>query len=115
MYGYKEDVFVENSKGKKWIWTRVDAKGNAVIQIENEEYNARFTSYSHWHEALGHPSPVALTTSKDLYSNSNLLLLPIPNFHCQSCALSKITKQIPPPSHNRAKEKHDLIHTDLSG
>jgi hypothetical protein len=115
MHGYKEDVFVENLKGKKCIWARVDAKGNAVIQIEKEEYNARFTSYSHWHEVLSHPSPAALINSKDLYSDSNLLPLPPTNFYCQSCALSKITKQIPPPSHNRAKEKHDLMHIDLSG
>jgi hypothetical protein len=91
MHGYKEYVFVENSKGKKCIWARVDANGNAVIQIEKEEYNVHFTSYSHWHEALGHASPAALTNSKDLYSDSNLLLLPPTNFQCQSCALSKIT------------------------
>jgi hypothetical protein len=95
---------VENSKGKKYIWTRVNVKNNAVIQIEKEEFNACYTSYSHWHEAVSHTSPVALTNSKNLYSDSNLLLLLPPNFHYQSCTLSKITKQIPPLSHNRAKE-----------
>jgi hypothetical protein len=114
MHGYKEDVFMENSKGKKCIWVKVDAKGNAVIQIEKKKYNARFTSYSNWYEALSHLSPATLINFKDLYSDRNLLSLPLINFHCQSCTLSKIMNQTLLLSHNCAKEKHNLIHTDLS-
>ena len=104
------DIFIHKGSkdGKIVVWAKL--VGNEYI-VQTMEQTARLSSYIEWHNAFGHPAPSSL--KPELY-DTTIPTVPT-KFFCKSCSLSKSTKRKPKSTYIHAKEKLELIHSDLSG
>jgi len=115
LIGKGTEIKLQDKEGRNILWAK-EISGSHVIQLVEDV--ARFSSYEVWHQALGHPSVSNMNTeTNNPYTNSHLIPKPPKNFHCNACALSKITHHKPAESmrYNKATKCFELIHIDLSG
>jgi transposase InsO family protein len=75
--------------------------------------SANLATYQYWHGALGHPSVTSLRPN--LYQDGNLIPTVPKDFECHTCRISKSKHRVPRPIGFRAKERFDLVHSDICG
>ncbi|KAI1001629.1 hypothetical protein K3495_g6574 [Podosphaera aphanis] len=112
MEGKEGDIVLKDQSGNEVLWARCEGKCHIV---QTQYNNALFSSYSEFHEALGHPSPSIIKNPTKIFNTDSKIPSLPPNFHCSSCEVSKSKHFVPKPIGEKSTQPFELIHTDLSG
>jgi len=95
--------------------TTLQAVSDGSLFKVPEKTDTALLTYDYWHQALGHLGPSSMEKAKHLYADANVIPSRPANFHCDACSKAKQTRSPRSPIPRVAREKLDLIHTDLCG
>jgi hypothetical protein len=106
-------MLVQNIVNNEVILWANECPGTHFFNIPTRTLEA-YTTYTFWHEALGHPSH-DLMKYVNVFSDGELFPSKPKNFDCESCLQSKSTHKVPKAFQNQVKSKFDIIHSDVHG
>ncbi|KAI1004075.1 hypothetical protein K3495_g4137 [Podosphaera aphanis] len=112
LLGEGNDLCIIDKNGEEVLWAKAGEQAR-IVQVK--KYEANFSSYTEFHEALGHPGVTTMKNSPKLYSSCADLPSPPPNFHCPTREKSKSIHKKPNQTLYNTTRPFELIHTDLSG